>query len=375
MFSPPTVSPIPMRLFRLLALLTLGLPSLGHAQAIRGRVVDAAQGLPIAGALVELQDSAGRVLRRTIASPTGAYQLVVPRPAAYRVRVAAIGFTIHPVVVARIGAASIALPDFRLEPAVTILPDVVAAGKRRACGPDIMADPLLGRLLEAGKNALTQIEATLEVGTEFPFQEVATRTVVTATVDSVRADTTTGILTGWPLQSIDPETLRRVGFSRVLAPEEGIGRVYYGPDLRVLFADWFLDGHCFSFSQDVRDAAAGVIRVRYEPRARTGLVDISGELVLDVSSLALRELIFAHEHLPTFMPKGSAGGRIAFALQEGDGWLPVRWEIYAPMEMATLGMSTQRDLVVASRAPAMTIHGEVRGRVVLVGAIVRPPPP
>ena len=364
-----------MRLFRLLALLTLGLPSLGHAQAIRGRVVDAAQGLPIAGALVELQDSAGRVLRRTIASPTGAYQLVVPRPAAYRVRVAAIGFTIHPVMVARIGAASIALPDFRLEPAVTILPDVVAAGQRRACGPDIMADPLLGRLLEAGQAALTQIEATLEVGTEFPFQEVATRTVVTETVDSVRADTTTGILAGWPLQSIDPETLRRVGFSRVLAPEEGIGRVYYGPDLRVLFADWFLDGHCFSFSRDKRDAAAGAIRVRYEPRARTGLVDISGELVLDVSTLALRELTFAHENLPAFMPKGSAGGRIAFALQEGDGWLPVRWEIYAPMEMATVGMSSQRDLGLASRAPAMTIHGEVRGRVVLVGTIVPPPPP
>ena len=103
-----------MRSLRLLVLLALGLPSRGHAQAIRGRVVDAVQGRPIAGALVELQDSAGRLLRRTIASPSGAYQLVVPRPAAYRVRVAALGFTLHPVVAGRAGACSIALPYCRL---------------------------------------------------------------------------------------------------------------------------------------------------------------------------------------------------------------------------------------------------------------------
>ena len=130
-----------MRLLATLGLLVLGLPSLGHAQAIRGRVVDALQGQPVAGALVELQDSAGRALQRGLSSPSGTYRFVVPSPAIYRIRVAAIGFTLRPVETVRVGDADVVVPDLRLDPAATILPDVLAGGKRRACGHEILDDP------------------------------------------------------------------------------------------------------------------------------------------------------------------------------------------------------------------------------------------
>ncbi|MBL0180145.1 MAG: carboxypeptidase regulatory-like domain-containing protein [Gemmatimonadetes bacterium] len=362
-----------MRLLRLLLLLALGQPSLGHAQAIRGRVVDAVQGLPVAGALVELQDSTGRALQRGVSSPSGSFRFVTAGPAMYRVRIAAIGYTMRPVDAVRVTDADAVMPDVRLEPAATILPDVIAAGKRRACGPDILADPLLSRLLEGGRASLTLIEATLGVGARFTVQEVVTRTVDLSRGTTVRADTSRRQLTAWPLQSVDPETLRREGFSRQLTPEEGRGRVYNGPDLRVLFADWFIDSHCFSFNLNDKDEAAGVIRVKYEPQGKSKLVDVSGELVIDAANLALREFSFVHRNLPKHIKEGKAGGMIAFARLESGAWLPVRWEIFAPIESNAVTYPTGRSIVISGGRPVSPrpiIRPIVNGSVQLTGALL-----
>ena len=362
-----------MRLLRLLVLIVLGLPSLGHAQAIRGRVVDAVQGLPVAGALVELQDSTGRALQRGLASPTGGYRFVVPGPAAYRIRITAIGFTLRPVEMVRVSDADVAVPDLRLEPAATILPDVVAAGKRRACGREILDDPLLGRLLEGGRASLTLIEATLGLGTRFTVQEVVSRTMDLSRGKTVRADTSRRELAAWPLQSVDPEILRHEGFSRPLTPEEGRGRVYHGPDLRVLFADWFLDAHCYSFNLNDKDEAAGIIRVKYEPKGKSKLVDVSGELVLDATNMALREFTFVHRNLPSHIKEGKAGGMIAFARLESGAWLPVRWEIFAPIESNFVTFQGGRSITIGgNRAPPPRPIGRpiVNGSVRLTGALL-----
>ena len=362
-----------MRLLRLLLLLALGLPSLGHAQAIRGRVVDAVQGLPVAGALVELQDSTGRPLQRGLSSPSGTFRFVPPGPAMYRVRIAAIGYIMRPVEAVRVSDADAVMPDVRLEPAATILPDVVAAGKRRACGADILADPLLGRLLEGGRASLTLIEATLGVGARFTVQEVVSRSMDHSRGKSVRADTSRRELTAWPLQSVDPEVLRHDGFSRPLTPDEGRGRVYHGPDLRVLFADWFLDAHCFSFDLNDKDEAAGIIRVKYEPQRKTKLVDVSGELVIDAANLALREFSFVHRNLPSHIREGKAGGMIAFARLESGAWLPVRWEIFAPVESNFVTFQGSRSITIGgNRAPPPRPIGRpiVNGSVRLTGALL-----
>jgi hypothetical protein len=361
-----------MRLLRLLTLLVLGLPSVAWAQVIRGRIVDALGQAPIPGALVELQDSIGRALQRTLASPSGAFRFVPPARGSYRIRVAAIGYSIHPVQLITLRDADAILPDLRLEAAATILPDVVAAGKRQVCGREILEDPLLGRLLEAGRTSLTLIEATLALGNRYAVREVVTRTEGSGRAATVRVDSTERLLAAWPLQSIDPRVLERDGFSRLLAPEEGVGRVYHGPDLRVLFADWFLNAHCFSFARAPADESAGIIRVRYEPRAKTGRVDVAGELVLDATTLALREFSFVHRNLPAHIRDGDAGGMIAFAQQASGAWLPVRWQLRAPIELATMPVTGARDGLLG-RTPRPTIRPAVTGQVSLVGTIAAVP--
>lgn len=362
-----------MRLLRLLALLVLGLPSVARAQAVRGRIIDALQSLPVAGALVELQDSVGRSLQRGLSSPSGAFRFVTPGPATYRIRVAAIGYTQRPVDVIQLGAADAVLPDLRISPAATILPDVVAAGKRRVCGREILDDPLLGRLLEGGRASLTLIEATLGLGAAFTVQEIRTRTLELSRGKSVRADTARRELVAWPLQSDDPELLRQVGFSRLRTPEEGGGRLYNGPDLRVLFADWFLDTHCFSVVPNAKDEAAGIIRVKYEPKGKSKLVDVSGELVIDAANTALREFSFTHRNLPSHIKEGKAGGSIAFARLEGGAWLPVRWEIFAPIESASVSLPGGRSVFIGGgrgAAPRPTVRPIVTGTMQLVGTLL-----
>jgi hypothetical protein len=362
-----------MRLLRPLALLAVGLPAIAGGQAIRGRVIDAVQNVPVAGALVELQDSTGRALQRGLSSPTGTFRFVVPAPAPYRVRIAAIGYTMHPIEPVRVSDADAVMPDIRLDPAATILPDVVAAGKRRACGRELLEDPLLGRLLEGGRASLTLIEATLGIGARFTVQEVVTRTLDLSRGKAVRADTSRRQLAAWPLQSIDPAILQVEGFSRVLTPEEGRGRVYNGPDLRVLFADWFLDTHCFSVAPNDKDEAAGVIRVKYEPKGKSKLVDVSGELVIDAANMALRELSFVHRNLPSHIKEGKAGGMIAFARLESGAWLPVRWEIFAPIESNAVSFPGGRSIMVSGNrpvAPRPLIRPIVNGSVHLTGALL-----
>ena len=137
--------------------------------------------------------------------------------------------------------------------------------------------------------------------------------------------------------------------------------MYHGPDLRVLFADWFLDAHCFSFDLNDKDEAAGIIRVKYEPKGKSKLVDVSGELVLDATNMALREFTFVHRNLPSHIKEGKAGGMIAFARLESGAWLPVRWEIFAPIESNFVTFQGGRSITIGgNRAPPPRARSAVR---------------
>jgi hypothetical protein len=340
-----------------------------QAQALRGRVVTASDARPIPGALVELQDSVGRPMQRVLSTASGAFRLLPGRQGAFRVRVAAIGYSVHPVALVTMTGGDAQLEDFRMEATIAILPDLVAAGKRRLCGREILDDPLLGRLLEGARASLTLMEQSLGLGTRYTIEEIRTQTLTKFEPPQVTRDTTRGVLNQWPLESVNPLVLRDGGFGRLLEPQEGEGRVYYGPDLRVLFADWFLEGHCFGFDTKARDTEAGMIRVRYEPRRTTRLVDIAGELLIDATTLSLRELTFEHRHLPSHIPFGAAGGLVGFAQLEAGGWLPVRWAIYGPIESVSPPIRSGQGGSAAR--PASTVSRPViLGGVTLVGRVV-----
>ncbi len=105
------------------------------------------------------------------------------------------------------------------------------------------------------------------------------------------------MLTRWPVESIDPDTLRLLGFERVVRRDGQPVVEFYGPDPRVLFSDWFLDDHCFQLARS-KKINHDTLRIAFTPVRKSARVDLSGELMLDAHNLALLGLTYTHENLP-----------------------------------------------------------------------------
>ncbi len=308
------------------------------AQTVRGRVVDSAAGTPLGGALVELSDSTGHPLMRMLATPRGTFAFLVNGSGRYSLRVAAIGYL--PIVGWPLPKATgdITLPDLALNRAVFRLPDLVAAGKTRACGLDELRRGTFAEVLESAHTALQVADAAFDAQTlGFRVQLVRTQSII-GDPHGVTVDTSMAVLSSWPLRSTDLDSLEQVGFAREPTPSEPPGEIYYGPDARVLFSDWFLDSHCFALVVDKRGESADSVRMRFEPRQRPQGVDLDGEMVFDRATMSLRRLEFRHVHLPDWAPTGSAGGSITFDRWPSGLWLPVAWSIRGPIE-ATVNVS------------------------------------
>src|ERR1019366_3307507 len=105
-----------------------------RAQTIRGRLVDAANHVAVAGALTELRDLQGKVLQQAFTSPTGAFVFVAPPNQKYQVRIAAIGFARHGAVGVTLGTDAVVIPDIVLTAVVVSLPELRAMSGKSACG-------------------------------------------------------------------------------------------------------------------------------------------------------------------------------------------------------------------------------------------------
>jgi hypothetical protein len=196
-------------------------------QSIRGRVVEPGRS-PLVGALVELRGVGGNSLQTVLTSPSGAFQLTAPAPGRYFYRIAAIGYQPRSLVAVEVPDTGVAVGEIVLQRMVMRLPDLIAAGRGRYCGKSGIADDVFGRLLESAHTALQIIQATIETGrVGFQVAVVNTRTVFGAINNFEVADTVIQPLTKWPVESIDPDTLRIVGFSRDLEPGNESTRWYF----------------------------------------------------------------------------------------------------------------------------------------------------
>jgi len=144
-------------------------------------------------------------------------------------------------------------------------------------------------------------------------------------------------LAGWPIQSVDPDSLRRTGFVQGDWPAPGlisegpeVGPTYFGPDARVLFTDWFLTTHCISVDTTTGSDDRTRVIARFKAAKSThNAAALNGRLEFDRSSLALRSMTFEFGARPRWAPKGSIGGEIRFARLPGGVWLPVKWSMRA----------------------------------------------
>ena len=318
--------------------LVLGSSSLA-AQQVLGHAVRDTDGTPLAEALILLLDDRGQERARTITTPTGGFDLRASGAGRYRLRILRIGqrgWETPPfdLAVEQISRPTVRVPDRPFE-----LAELTTYARRPNCGVTLGDASVGAALLEAAQTALGLAEAELATGQRSYATESYQRTVpvVGPAEDSVAIQ---GKLAGWPIQSADPDSLRRSGFVQgdwpppsFMSQGSQVGPVYFGPDARVLFTDWFLGTHCISVDTTIgRSDERTRVVARFKPAKGTrNAAALNGWLEFDRTSFALRSLNFEFAARPRWAPKGSGGGEIRFARLPGGIWLPIQWSMRAPV--------------------------------------------
>jgi hypothetical protein len=335
----------------LFALCLAWLPAVpASAQAVRGRLLRLSDSSAVGDALVLLLDAQRREVARAATTASGGFALTGAGDGRYSVRVQRIGFQGWETPMVELTAATpwtvtLYLPEVPFE-----LPEITSRATRRACGLSL-ADPALeARLLEAAQTALGLAEAEAASGRHRYVVQTWRRMLRPdgSPVDTVLALAPKG-MSGWPVQSADPDSLRRFGFVRgtwpppkEVQPGPAVGPVYYGPDARVLFTPWFLDDHCFAVERKKGNDSTLVLR--FTPRKEAGPATLAGALVLARPSLELRSLEWDFRQRPYWVPRDapSIGGSMRFARLPDGAWVPARWTMRAPVPSVVPGASDYR---------------------------------
>ncbi len=310
------------------------------AQQVRGRVITEADSAPVSHVLLLLLDESGQERARSTTSASGGFDLQAPTAGRFRVRVQRIGQ--HgweaPLVDLAVGAIvtlTLRVPDTPFE-----LPPLEVVSRRPRCGVALGDGSLGAAMLEAAQTALGLAEAEASSGRRTYAAESYRRTMpdLGPALDSAL---TSMQLTGWPVESADPDSLRIRGFVQGHWPPPNAlnvgpvaGPTYFAPDARVMFSDWFLETHCIgvdTISTGERRSEKAVI-ARFEPvRGTRDVAALKGQLVFDRKTFGLRLLSFEFVARPRWAPRGSAGGELRFARLPDGAWVPASWQLRVPL--------------------------------------------
>ena len=321
-----------VRGFLLLTVLAAGPLS---AQEWTGRIHASTDSSSVAGALVVLIDSLGREVKRTLSTPTGGFGFTLPGPGRYQVRVLRIGYAGWISPIAQFTAGERRDARFIIEDRIIQLATIEISTTRSRCGVRPGDGDIIASLLNEAEKALAITEQTIRLGTlRFRTETYVSRPTADGAIGERNTATSTSQAM-WPVASASPDSLAKYGFVYEPARDPGdlsprAGPVYFGPDARVLFSNWFLDGHCFSVVP-APDSATTVV-VEFTP-VRGSRRDIRGRLTLDRRSLKLRTLQFWYTGLGRWVTPDSAGGSMSFHQLTTGAWIIDRWVLRAPIPL------------------------------------------
>jgi hypothetical protein len=327
-------------------------------QMVQGRVLSMPGESPVAGALVTLVDTARREVARAASTQSGGFALSVPGPGKYVIVVRQIGYQAWYSGSLSLASGATYPLTVRIEPVPYALPTITVEARRPHCGIRLEDDEgVVARLLDLARTALALASAAA-ASDSISFSTVSYTARLTPTLQMAESTSTTSRLADWPIQSADPDSLRDNGFVQSTGSAM-IGPIYYGPDARVLFSDWFLASHCFRVGEE----DDGLLPVRFAPRKRHAAVDIEGSLAIDSRTLELHRFEFTYVGLPRWVPRGKAGGMVRVQRLRGGAWVPHDWRIRAPVPAIAEGRGITRldgwmeagGRVTAVRGP----HGEL----------------
>jgi hypothetical protein len=374
--------------YKLLPACLTVLPALLSAQTMRGVVVDQLD-RPLSGVVLQLSDSSSRVVMRALTNERGEFRLTAPRDGRYRVRSTRIGFQPTSTELIALSQAADVTRRILLVSRPVVLEAVrsVVRTSCRALGLDSTAVTFAA--WEQVRAALTAAEVTAET------DQLSTTTLTydrTKTLDGVTVQQSGRVTTakgGQAWHSVSADSLRKVGY--VVADGDDKGRVFHGPDLRVLGSDIFAEDHCFHVTTSDDSTRFGVA---FEPTPqRKNMPEINGTVWIDRATSELREMSWQYINVARNIDETATGGAMQFVRLRNGQWLISRWNIHTPF--VTLGSASDQtfirfrgektlggELIAASGAsgndtlwtgPKMTLHGSAfdsLGKQALTSALI-----
>jgi hypothetical protein len=295
------------------------------AQVVTGAVSDGASGLPVNGAFVVLEDSAGTRADAVLSNSDGAFTLEAPAAGPYRLVVELIGFQTTRTGLFAVPATGAVEQQVRLETrAVDLLGIQVEARPR--CGATRLNGEV-SLLWEEARKALSLSRwgegdgaLTFEVREHLRVLDASDMTLLE---EAGRAFD--GAYRESPYRSLDPEALARDGYIQ----EDRNGElVYYAPDAEVLLSDPFLDTHCFYATESLDDP--DLVGLAFRPVPGRELPEVRGVLWLSRATAELQSLDYTYVGTPSPTDWEAVGGQVVFARLGTGVWVVDRWRIRMP---------------------------------------------
>jgi protocatechuate 3,4-dioxygenase beta subunit len=301
-------------------------------QSVTG-VVSEADGRPVLGALVAVEDDEGRRLRSTLTDEAGRFRIPVAQPGTYRLRVERLGYRALVTEAFTVAAGQVLRHDVEVtgEPIALAQLDVVVEAAQRGCVLEPEQGALLANLWEQARQAFRRVAVTDEEEGGYRFHLRRYERVVelpTARVVQERWREPSTSLQSF--QSPPAEVLLRDGWVQMDADGN---LVYYGPNLQVLLSEEFQAAHCLELRWD--GASPGRVGVAFEPVGRERAPGIRGTLWMDRETVELQRLEFhftrhLHDRQIPHPLLELFGGEMEFRALPDGRWVVDQWVLRVP---------------------------------------------
>ncbi|HSM06012.1 MAG TPA: carboxypeptidase-like regulatory domain-containing protein [Longimicrobiales bacterium] len=289
---------------------------------VLGRVLEAGTGNPQVGAFVALLDPVGERRVAVLTDERGRFELRVPGPGEYRLRVEGLGLETTFEGPFHLSDGQVLSRDLVVRPSAIRLEGLEVTGSAR-CDMDEGEGSATLQLWEEARKALEVAEWVGEVG--YVYHVTSFRRVVR--IDGARVDaeeTSDRVLPGREaFSSLPADSLMGYGFVQ----PDGDATLYFAPDASVLLSDVFLSAHCF---EAVRED--GRLGLAFEPAPGRTLPDIRGTLWFG-DELRLDHMDFRYTGLRRFENADVLGGEIRFERLPQGAWIVREWRIRMPYEV------------------------------------------
>lgn len=302
-----------------------GINSTLAAQVVHGRTLSPSDSTPVPGVVIQLTDSAGRVIAQAISDPRGAFTLTAAAGGQYRLRGLRIGFRPTLGDLFTLGATEkLARSLVLANDVVTLAPTVVTATS--TCSDGGVEGEVGFQLWEEAKKALLATELTrrtsgyqLDVVLSESRRDAATGAIIAATE---REEHTNSVR---PFSTLPAEQISRGGY--VIRDETGV--TFTAPDDEILLSEAFATEHCIRAISTPAGADSAVLE--FEPTPDRHVADIRGRIVFGRANAGLRRLEFEYTGVQAEERAAHARGEVHFLRLPTGGWIVDRWRLLLPV--------------------------------------------